>query len=203
MADTPAKPGITFYATMFAVLIVTMVLHELVHLLTALALGVETFAFGLSRVSYVPPVDPADFAVQATIISISGPIFTLALGLFGAWLAISRRLAFGYELIFIALVQRLLAMSMSVITGYHNDEARVSLDLGLPWWVLPSVFVTILAAAFIASSIRLRFGFLVLFLSYITMSLGYTALIYLDGQLPGQDRCDSVMAPFYDSEFGC
>lgn len=201
MADRVKKPGLKFYATMLVVLFVTMVMHELVHLITALALGVETFAFGLARVSYQMPT--ADFSTQATIISISGPIFTLSLGLFGAWLAVRRKISFGYDLVFVALYQRLMAMAMSVVTGNHNDEARVSLELGLEWWVLPSLFVAILAAAFVASSIRLRFGVLVLFLSYLVTSAGYTALIFLDGQFPGQGPCDSIMAPFYDPHFGC
>lgn len=203
MPDEAKRPGLKFYAMMLVVLFVTMVMHELVHLVTALAFGVETFAFGLARVSYQLPVAAAEFATQSTIISISGPLFTLSLGLFGAWLAVSRKVAFGYDLVFVALYQRLMAMAMSVFTGNHNDEARVSLELGFDWWVLPSVFVTILATAFVASSIRLRFGILVLFLSYLTTSVGYTALIFLDGQFPGQGPCDSVMAPFYDPHFGC
>lgn len=200
MADIPAKPGITFYAVMFVMLFLTTVLHELTHLLTALAFGVDTIAFGLGRVSYRLP---DDFALQTTIISISGPLFTLTMGLFGAWLAVNRRMAFGYDLVFVAFFQRLMAMTMSIITGNHNDEARVSMDLGLPWWTLPSVFVTILAVALFASSARLRFGLLVLFLSYVTASLGFTALIYLDGQLPGQGLCDSILAPLYNPAFGC
>lgn len=203
MAEAPAKPGLKFYVTMIAVLFVTMVMHELVHLITAIFLGVETFAFGLSRVSYQLPVPASEFTTQAAIISISGPLFTLALGLFGAWIAVIRRNVFGYDLVLVALYQRIMAMAMSVVTGNHNDEARVSLDLGWDWWVLPAVFVSILAIAFVASTVRLRFGVLVFFLSYLTISVGYTALIYLDGQFPGQGVCDSIMTPFYDPHFGC
>lgn len=188
---------------MFLVLFLTTAIHELVHLLTALAYGVDTFALGLGRVRFQVPADQENFDSLSAIISISGPLFTLTMGLFGAWLAISRRIAFGYDLVFVAFFQRLMAMSMSFFTGYHNDEARVSLDLGLEWWFVPSVFVTILASALVISSVRLRFGFLVLFLSYITASLGFTAIIYLDGQFPGQGLCDSIMAPFYDPAFGC
>lgn len=180
-----------------------MVMHELVHLITAISLGVETFAFGLARVSYQLPVPASEFATQATIISISGPLFTVALGLFGAWLAVNRKIAFGYDLVIVALFQRLMAMAMSVVTGNHNDEARVSLELGWEWWVLPAVFVSVLAIAFVASTFRLRFGVLVFFLSYFTISVGYTTLIYFDGQFPGQGSCDSIMAPFYDPYFGC
>ena len=129
MADIATKPRIGFYATMFVVLFITTFMHELVHLLTALAYGVETFAISLGRVSYQIPGDPSDFAVQGAIISISGPLFTLTMGLFGAWLSIARKISFGYDLVFIAFFQRLMAMSMSAITGYHNDEARVSLEL--------------------------------------------------------------------------
>lgn len=200
MADIPAKPGVGFYAVMFGMLFLTTVLHELTHLLTALAFGVETFAFGLGRVSYRMP---ADFALETTVIAISGPVFTLTMGLFGTWLAVGRRIAFGYDLVFVAFFQRVMAMTMSLITGTHNDEARVSMELGLPWWVLPSVIVAILAAGLFASSARLRFGLLVLFLSYATASAGFTALIFLDGQLPGQGLCDSIMAPFYDPAYGC
>ena len=200
---TAKKPGISFYAVMFVVVFLSTIAHEIVHLLTAMACGAKTFAFSLGRVSYLAPVDEGDFTAQRTLIALSGPVFTLALGLFGAWLAIARRMAFGYSLVFVAFFFRLVAMAMSVFAGNHNDEARVSLDLGFPYWALPSVFVITLGAAFIASSVRLRFGFLVLILSYLTVSAAFTGLIYHDGQLPGQDRCDGILSPFFAPEFGC
>jgi hypothetical protein len=180
-SDTKNRPGIIFYLIMFLVVIVTMVMHEIVHWIAGTALGYEMY-FQLTKAGLVDGVwrSEGDYA----LVSIAGPVFTFALGAFGAWLAIARRVRFGYELIFTAFMQRALAMGMSAIF-IPNDEARVSLYLGLPWWVLPLVFVAPLLALTIWASRALRFGWLVNFLCYVTVSLAFTLVVFADGQLVG------------------
>ncbi len=178
-----AKPGPVFYLSMFIIIIVTMVMHEIVHWLTGRALGYEMY-FTLTKSSLMEGGwrSEADYA----IVSIAGPLFTASIGALGAWLAISKRMAFGYELIFTAFMQRFLAMAMSALF-IPNDEARVSLFLGLPWWVLPLAFVVPLLGLTIWSSRVLKFGLLVNFMCYITVSLAFTVLVYSDGQLVGAE----------------
>lgn len=176
-----SKPGLSFYLTMFVISIVTMLMHELVHWLTGTALGYEMF-FTLTKSGVVEGGWRSD--LDYAIVSIAGPIFTFSMGLIGAWLAISRKMRFGYELIFIAFMQRFLAMVMSAI-AIPNDEARVSLFLGLDWWVVPLVFVIPLLVLTIWSSRVLRFGVVVNFFCYLTASIVFTVMVYADGQLAG------------------
>ncbi|NRA30936.1 MAG: hypothetical protein HRU11_11845 [Parvularculaceae bacterium] len=194
------RVGIGFFATMAVIAAVTMLLHELVHAGVALALGADAVGVGLTRMRYVGDLSP----IQQQIVSLAGPAFTLGLGFYGAYLAIVKRAALGYELIFVAAFQRTVAMGMSHFTGVHNDEARVSLFFGFDWWVLPAIAVIPAWILFFWSSARLRFGPLTFFLSYVTLSLTYTAIVALDGQLPGGGgACGGVLVPFWPEALGC
>ncbi len=106
------------------------------------------------------------------------------MGLVGAWLAIGKRMALGYELIFVALMQRFLAMAMSALF-IPNDEARVSLFLGFDWWVVPLMFVIPLLALTTWSSRVMKYGFAVNFFCYLTASAAFTVMVFLDGQIVG------------------
>lgn len=198
------KLGISFFIVMFFVTLITMLMHEATHFLVAKAFGIKTIAVGLTQVRYIVPDELiSDFALKQALISISGPVFTASMGLLGAWLAIVKGRAFGYELLFIATFQRFLAAMMSVFTGVHNDEARVSLFLGWDWWVLPAMIITPLFLLLIVAIMRMRFGLLIFFGSYITASLAFTLAVAADGQLPGMDRCDGLFASFYPEPLGC
>ncbi len=185
------KPGPSFYLTMFMIIIATMLAHELVHWSVGTALGYEMY-FTLTTSGVVEGGWRSD--LDYAIVSIVGPVFTLLVGLLGAWLAISKRMQFGYELIFAAFMQRFLAMAMSAIF-IPNDEARVSLFLGLSWWVVPLVFVIPLLVLTIWSSKVLKFGFIVNFLCYVTASIAFTVMVYGDGQLAGFEG-PGILDPF-------
>jgi hypothetical protein len=190
-SGTRLKPGLSFYLTMFVVVIATMILHEIVHWIAGTALGYEMY-FQLTKAGLVEGVWRSDF--DYALVSIAGPIFTLWLGLVGAWLAIFQKVRFGYELIFTAFMQRALAMGMSAIF-IPNDEARVSLFLELDWWVVPLVFVVPLFVLTVWASRALKFGFVVNFLCYVTVSLAFTLVVFADGQLAGFDG-PSLIDPF-------
>jgi len=179
-----SRPALSFYLTMFLVIIVIMLMHEIVHWLVGTTLGYEMY-FTLTTAGVIEGGWRND--LDYAIVSISGPIFTFLMGAFGAWLAISKRLTFGYDLIFVAFMQRFLAMIMSAIAT-PNDEARVSIFLGLDWWVLPVIFVIPLLALTIWSSKVLRFGLRVNFFCYLTVSVAFTLIVFFDGQLVGFER---------------
>ncbi len=184
------KPGLSFYLTMFIIIIATMLMHELVHWCVGTALGYKMY-FTLTTSGVVAGGWRSD--VDYAIVSIAGPVFTMVMGLFGAWLAISKRMQLGYELIFTAFMQRFLAMVMSAIF-IPNDEARVSMFLGLAWWIVPLVFVLPLLGLTVWSSRVLKFGLLVNFLCYLTVSLAFTILVYSDGKLAGLEG-PSILDP--------
>jgi len=175
------KPGTMFYLTMFSIAIVTMIFHEITHWLAGKALGYDMY-FTLTTASLIEGSwrSEADYA----LVSIAGPLFTFAVGLFGAWLAIVKKMRFGYELIFVAFMQRFLAMIMSALF-IPNDEARVSLFLGWDWWVLPVTIIIPLFVLAVWSSIKLRFGVLVNFFCYLATSIAFTLIVAADGQLVG------------------
>ncbi len=177
----PTKPKFSFYLTMFAIIIVTMLMHELTHVMVGTALGYDMY-FTLTKAGVIEGGWRSD--LDYAIVSIAGPIFTAAMGLVGAWLAISKRMALGYELIFVAFMQRFLAMVMSGLF-IPNDEARVSLFLGLDWWVVPLMFVLPLLALTIWSRRVMKYGLLVNFLCYLTASAAFTVMVFFDGQMVG------------------
>lgn len=176
---------------MFVVVIVTMVLHEIAHWVAGEALGYDMF-FQLTKAGLVDGTWRNDY--EQALVSIAGPVFTFWLGLVGAWLAIVKKVRFGYELIFTAFMQRAIAMGLSAFT-IPNDEARVSLFLGLDWWVVPLVFVVPLLALTVWASRALKFGFVVNFMCYVTVSLAFTLVVFADGQLPGSEAA-SVLEPW-------
>lgn len=189
-SNTQSKPGLSFYLTMFVVVIVTMVLHEIAHWVAGEALGYDMY-FQLTKAGLVDGTWRNDY--EQALVSIAGPVFTFWLGLVGAWLAIVKKVRFGYELIFTAFMQRAIAMGLSAFT-IPNDEARVSLFLGLDWWVVPLVFVVPLLALTVWASRALKFGFVVNFMCYVTVSLAFTLVVFADGQLPGYEGV-SVLEP--------
>jgi len=185
------KPGPIFYVTIFIVVIVTMLLHEIVHWAVGEALGYDMY-FQLTKSGVIEGGWRSDF--DYGVVSIAGPIFTFLLGAFGAWLAIVKKVRFGYELIFTSFMQRALAMGMSAIF-IPNDEARVSLFLGLEWWIVPLLFVVPLLALTIWASRALKFGLIVNFFCYVTVSLAFTLVVFADGQLVGFDG-PSILEPW-------
>jgi hypothetical protein len=175
------SPGLLFYLSMFVLVGVTMLMHEASHWLAARALGAEMW-FTLTRGG--PMAGYWDSQAQYALVSAAGPAFTIAMGLTGAWLAIRNNSLFGYELIFAAFMQRLMAMVLSAI-GTLNDEARISVFLGLTWWILPALVVGGLLWLTIWSSHALRLSMVTNLLCFVVVSAAITALVAADGQLPG------------------
>lgn len=173
------KPGPIFYLSMFVMIIITLAMHEAVHWLAGMALGYDMY-FLLTYASVLGEGYRSDLDYQ--LVSAAGPAFTVTLGVFGAWLAIAKKVKFGYELIFVAAYQRLAAMVFSAL-GVLNDEARISVFLGWEWWILPALVVVPLWILVFLASRALRFGLLVNFLCYVTASLAVTLAVAADGQM--------------------
>jgi hypothetical protein len=193
-------PGVLFFLSMLMLIWITMIAHEAVHWLTGQALGYDMF-MQLTRAGYV-----ADFAnpgpLDLALVSISGPVFTWSLGAVGVWLAVSRKSFLGYELIVVAFAQRFLALTVGTVAGVNNDEARVSLILGLPFWVLPTIVCLILFAGVVIAARATRASILTHVLSYGVISIAFTAIIFADGTGPGGDGC-GLLSGFLPDRYGC
>lgn len=192
-------PGPGFF--LFSILLVwlTMLIHEGAHWLTGTALGYDMYA-GLSRSGLVSGDYSTDWHAQ--LVTLAGPAFTLTFGLFGAWAARARAWLIGYELAYVAFSQRLLALVIGTLASVPNDEARLSLALGLPFWALPVLVCSILFVALVMASRALRISWLTHGLMYVVISIGFTAIIMLDGQGPGGDGC-GVLSPWLPERLGC
>ncbi len=179
-------------------IMVVMLLHEGAHWLTGKALGYDVWMkltkSGLTEGVWQSKRD-------TILVSAAGPALTITFGLIGAWLSIVKQARFGYELIFVAFMQRFLANVFSAM-GAYNDEARISILLGWEWWVVPLAIITPLLALTIWSSLRLRFGLLVNFLCYLTVSMAFTATVYADGEIHSGQDGRGILSPWLPESVG-
>ena len=79
---------------------------------------------------------------------------------------------------FFAFFTRFLAFGISFTNP--NDEARTSLDLGLPMWVLPLIASSILFAMTVLGSRTLRVGWRTNGLLYLAASAIVAAIVFAD-----------------------
>ena len=90
------------------------------------------------------------------LVAMAGPLVTYLQAVIALLLIRTRSLSLAYPFLFLALFMRSVAFAVSF--SKPNDEARTSLDLGLPFWVLPSVAVGLLLLMTIVGSRSLRIG---------------------------------------------
>ncbi|MFY0592323.1 hypothetical protein [Roseivirga sp.] len=118
----------------------TWILHEFTHWATSELLGYET----IMRLNGTSPVNGSiPNASHRAIISISAPIITVLQGLFTfLYLRGKSWNKYIYTFLFTAFFMRLLAGFMNFIMA--NDEARVSLYLGLGTFTIPIITCALL-----------------------------------------------------------
>lgn len=171
------KPSMTLRRSFFPWLIlaffVTNLVHEASHWLMGAALGFE-MRFGLNGVSYLSASAPW----QRALADIAAPTVTV-LQAFIAYACVMRTAsvkAFGF--LYAAFFMRLAASLISVI--YPNDEARVSLFIGLGKWTLPALVTAVLLILVAKASKHLRLGWKDQLASYVIASLSISAIVALD-----------------------
>ncbi|MCF6293195.1 MAG: hypothetical protein L3J04_07375 [Robiginitomaculum sp.] len=177
---SPAKVGIIWYLFLGLVVVLGFLFHEAAHWLAGEALGNE-MAMSIGRAwpidgNYLLPI-------HAPVISFAGPIFTILVALLGMYVAIRYSALWGYALVFSSFMFRALAFLVSI--NNPNDEARISLYFGLPWFVLPAIVALGLLWITIKTSRSLQIGWRTNVLAYVVVSAVVTVLIMADGQLPG------------------
>ena len=157
--------------------IVTWSIHEVAHWTTGTLLGYDMW-LTFNRAG--PVQGGYDSILHQIMISLSGPVVTLLQGGV-AYLFIKKQgLRQLYPFLFLALYMRLIAVGISYISK-PNDEAAVSLLLGLPMWLVPSLFVSILLLLTYLGSKSLRVGWKGNVLSYVMSSIMVTLIVVLDG----------------------
>ena len=125
-----------FYVFFVLITLLGLPLHEFAHWAAGKALG-HDMAMSLNRAAPIGPQAPS--MRDQILITAAGPLFTILVGLFGYGWVLSRGHRYGYALLFVAWFERLAAAFVSLF--HPNDEARISLALGLGKWTLPGLVV--------------------------------------------------------------
>jgi len=90
------------------------------------------------------------------VVDAAGPLFTLLQAILAFVLLVRTGSRLAYPFVLSSLIMRILATGISVFNP--NDEARLSLALGLGTWTLPLAMCIALLALTIAASRRLNAG---------------------------------------------
>lgn len=176
---TPPRSAIGLTAGVaLAVVVVMNVAHEIGHGLAGKAMGIRLSS---------APITPASRAVvfrsatDALIISVAGPLVTLLIALV-AWPMARRGSKLAAGVVFAALASRLIAAVVSL--NYPNDEARISMALGIGKWTLFAVVIVSLAALTVSVLRRRSFDWRWYLGAYIGASAGFALLVLGEPWLP-------------------
>lgn len=154
-------------------LVLTFVVHEAAHWAMGVALGHE-MRVGLNGAT---AVGGGASARDAFLISAAGPFVTIVQALVAFQLVRSRASTLAYAMLFAACFMRFAAAVVSV--AHPNDEARLSLALGWGPWTVPALVVAGLLALTWSAGTRLRIGWRMNALLYLTASVVVAALVAL------------------------
>jgi hypothetical protein len=177
MTASKKRPWAAYTLMFIPAALVTWLPHELAHWMMGEALGYDMWMSinggGLvGEGSY-------DNAFDRSLVDAAGPLLTysLAIGTL-ALIRVTRSLLL-YPFLFLQFYMRAVALGISVVSQ-PNDEARISLELGLPLWALPVIAVTMLLALTVIGSRTVRAGWTGNMLAYVMASLVTAAVVFLD-----------------------
>ena len=150
--------------------------HEGAHWLMGTTLGYDMWI----TFNNAGPVRGAyDTTVHRALVGMAGPAATWLQAIAALLLIRRLRALWTYSFLFLALWMRFLAFCISYISN-PNDEASVSLLLGLPMWVLPAVSVALLATLTYMGRRSLMVGWKGNVLSYVMASLVSAVVVFSD-----------------------
>lgn len=154
------------------VVVVINLVHEAGHGLAGKAMGYDVVV----RTNHATIASGRfDSVTDGLTMSAAGPLLTIAIAV-AAWWAARRGSVLAAGIVLAALVSRFIAAVVSL--NYPNDEARISIALGLGKWTLFGA-VILLLGLLAASALRgKRLGWRWYLGAYIGASLG-TALVVL------------------------
>ena len=165
-----------WYGVLFAVTILGFILHEGAHWLMGEALG-HDMMMSLNRAWAVGESNPTE--MDAMLIALAGPVLSIGIAIIGYLMVVRYTSVLGYALLLSVFAMRTLAFGMSYFNP--NDEAKVSLFLGLPWFVLPGLVCAVLLALVVLAVRQLGLGWKTHLMCYITLSIAFTVVIFADG----------------------
>ena len=169
------RPSRSFWLSVPLAAAITWGIHEFAHFQMGRWLGYEMWL----SINHAGPVGGTYASTSDAIwIAMAGPFVTYLQAAVALVLVRWRRALLAYPYLFLAWFTRTLAFAVSFANP--NDEARTSLDLGLPMWALPTIVVVVLFVMTVAGSRALRLRFRTNALLYAVASLVTTAIVFLD-----------------------
>ena len=174
---TRTGPG--FYLMLLAIMVATFAVHEAGHWLTALLLGHEPF-YGLNGAGTHDTVS----TLHEALISAAGPAVTVLQGLVAFVLIRGGAGLTAFAVLYCAAFMRLMAAGISLIV-HLNDEARVSVALGLPPFTLHLLVAGGLIVLTVVAGIRLKLSWRAWIFSWLVGSAAVSAIVYLDMAMKG------------------
>jgi hypothetical protein len=162
-----------FYVWFVFAFLVSYLIHETAHWLTAMALGIDA-EFRLNAVRYLSPTAPW----QRALIDGAGPALTIAQAILAFVLVGRGASAKAFAFLYVAAFMRFAAAVVSLL--HPNDEARISMLLGLGKWTLPVLVAggLILLAAKAGKRFQLTWKDQVL--CYLVASLAVSVIVAAD-----------------------
>jgi len=177
MTASKKRSWVTYALMFIPAALVTWLPHEFAHWQMGEALGYDMWmslnAGGLEGGgSY-------DSALDRSLVDAAGPLLTYILAIGALALIRTTRSLLLYPFLFLQFYMRAVALGISVVSQ-PNDEARLSLELGLPLWLLPGIAVTLLLALTVIGSRTVRAGWTGNIIAYVMASLLSAAIVFLD-----------------------
>jgi hypothetical protein len=151
----------------------TFIVHEFFHWLAGTLLG---YPMRISP-NAVGPLSPM-LPMHHTLMTAAGPIATYIQAAVGYALVAQRASLVGFAMVYMAFFMRIVAMGVSVFNP--NDEARISRDLGLGLWTLPSLAVGSLFLLVYLCSRHMRISVREQLICYVIASVVVTIFVGAD-----------------------
>ena len=162
-----------------AIILLHFIVHDFAHAVTAKLLGYDIIV-GLNIVTLDNQIYQT--RADAMLVSISGPIITIMIGLYAAFISNKKQSLIAFWVVLTATCMRLLAQLVSF--SNPNDEMRVSIDLGLGSWTLPAISVAILVFATVWAWKGPKPRPFMFFIAWLGISIGFSIVVFGDRVLP-------------------
>ena len=163
---------------LFAMMVATFAVHEAGHWLAAILLGHDAF-YGLNSAGTREQIS----ASHRMILEAAGPAVTVLQGLIAFTLTRGGANLTAFAVLWSAAFMRLMAGMISFV--HLNDEARLSVALGLPAFVLPVLVAGLLVGLTVVAGAGMKVSWRAWVLSWIVGSAAVAAVVYLDVALKG------------------
>jgi hypothetical protein len=173
-SDSGRRADIGYCGALLGIVVVTFAIHEAGHYLVGRLLGYQMTV----TLNSASPVGAYGSSLHAALADLGGPAVTLLQALVAVALIQRGSGMLAYGFLFAAFMMRLLAAGVSVF--HPNDEARISMAIGLGMWVLPVLVVAALGLMLAHAYRRLGLHWSVNVWSWVVASIGVAMVVIAD-----------------------